>query len=97
MKRDLKQHKFTRIQLVQYITVFLIKTGAEAILDVIVMPVALVAGLLDFIAGPQHSWDLFHKMMYGFHRMDEWIDQFGMLTPADLETNRTKLMSKYTK
>jgi hypothetical protein len=86
MKREPKQHKFTRIQLVQHMTVFLIKTGAEAILDVIVMPVALLAGLLDFIAGPKHSANLFYRMMNGFQRVDEWINQFGMLTPAELET-----------
>ena len=97
MNHDLNRQKFTRVQLLQYITVFLIKTGAEAILDVIVMPVALVAGLLDFIAGPRHSWDLFHSMMKGFQRVDEWIDQFGMLTPADLETNKEKWMSKINK
>ncbi|MBC8374497.1 MAG: hypothetical protein H8E26_00545 [FCB group bacterium] len=88
MKLDLKQHKFTRSQLVKHIAVFLIKTGAEAILDVIVMPVALIAGLLDFIAGPRHSANLFYKMMDGFQRVDEWIDQFGMLAPADIETTR---------
>ena len=97
MNHDLKQPKFTRIQLVQHISVFIIKTGAEATLDVIVMPVALVAGLLDFIAGPKHSADLFHKMMKGFQRVDEWIDQFGMLTTTDLETNREKWVSKFNK
>ena len=85
MIRDLKRHNFTRRQLVQHIAVFIIKTGAEAVLDVIVMPVALVAGLLDFIAGPRHSANLFYRMMNGFQRVDEWIDQFGMLTPADLD------------
>ena len=88
MKQELKQQKFTRVQLLQYITIFLIKTGAEAVLDIIVMPVALIAGFLDFIAGPKHSADLFHKMMAGFQRVDEWIDQFGMLTPDDLKPNR---------
>ena len=97
MKRDLKRHKFTRLQLLQYITVFLVKTGAEAILDVIVMPVALVAGVIDFIAGPKHSADLFHSMMRGFQRIDAWINQFGMLTPADIDVSREKWTSKFNK
>jgi len=97
MKYDLNHTKFTRKQLAQYIIIFLIKSGAEAILDVLVMPVALGAGLLDLLAGPKHSWDLFHRMMIGFKHVDEWIDQFGMLTPGDLETSSARWISKIKK
>jgi len=97
MKLDLNQTKFTRMQLMQYIIIFLIKSGAEAILDILVMPVALGAGLLDLLAGPKHSWDLFHRMMIGFKHVDDWIDQFGMLSPSELDTNSEKWKSKLNK
>jgi hypothetical protein len=97
MNPTLKQNKFSRKQLVQYIFIFLIKSGLEAILDILVMPVALGAGLLDFLAGPKHSADLFHRMMIGFKFVDDWIDQFGMLNPGDLESESAKWKSRFYK
>ena len=60
MSPTLKQNKFTRMQLVQYIFIFLIKSGLEAILDILVMPVALGAGLLDFFLLNRPYPRLFH-------------------------------------
>ncbi len=81
---EIRLPKVGRARLLSDLAIFLLKSGAEAILDVLVMPVAITAGALDFLAGPKHSHDLFYRMMAVFKRIDDRIDQFAPIEPETI-------------
>ena len=74
---DIQLPESDRAKLISDLVVFLIKSGLEAVMDIMVMPFALAAGLLDFLAGPKHNRKFFYRMMAAFRDLDERIDQFG--------------------
>ena len=74
----------TRWKLIRDIAVFQFKVGVDAVRDLALVPVSLVAGLLDLIGGGERPGRLFYDVLHVGRRTEDWINLFG-----DLDRDRS--------
>ncbi len=73
------QRRATRWELIRDIAVFQLKAGVDALRDLALVPVSLVAGALDLISGGEKTGRLFYDVMDAGRRTEDWINLFGDL------------------
>jgi hypothetical protein len=67
----------TRWELIRDILVLQLKLAVDAIRDLIVSPVSLVAGVLDLLTGGQQPGRLFYAVLVAGRRTEQLINLFG--------------------
>ena len=78
----------SRLRLVRDVVVFQVKLGAEALLDITLIPVSLAAAALDFLLGNWRRPRWFHSVLRFGERCERRIDLWGVKADgnaADLE------------
>ncbi len=73
------QRRATRWELIRDIAVFQLKVGVDALRDLALVPVSLVAGALDLISGGEKPGRLFYDVLDAGRRTEDWINLFGDL------------------
>jgi hypothetical protein len=63
--------------LIRDLLVFTVKAGVEAVRDIVMIPVAAVAGLVGLILDAGRPDRLFREMLRLGQRFDDWLDLFG--------------------
>jgi hypothetical protein len=80
----------SRLRLLRDVIVFQIKLGAEALLDITLIPVSLVAAGLDLVLGNWRQPRWFHAVLRFGERCERRIDLWGVKADgqvADAEIN----------
>ena len=67
----------TRWDVIRDLVVFQVKLAIDALRDVLLSPVALVAGLLDLIAGGERPRGHLYSVLLLGRRTERWINLFG--------------------
>ena len=87
--RDAKERRW---RLLRDLGSFLLKVGLEAIRDLVLMPLALVAGLAGLVLSPAEPERFFRDVLRLGARFDEFLDLFGAAarqeTPLPLGATR---------
>jgi hypothetical protein len=81
----------TRWQLIRDLLVFQVKLLADALRDLVLSPVSLVAGAIDLLGGGERPSRYFYDVLRMGRRSEEVIDLFGAadrVTPVDRERPR---------
>ena len=68
----------SRWRLVRDVVVFQVKCGMEAVLDVTLIPVSMVAAGLDLLLGNWRRPRVFHSVLRFGERCEEWINLWGI-------------------
>jgi hypothetical protein len=68
----------SRLRLLRDVIVFQVKLGMEALLDITLIPVSLVAAGLDFLFGNWRQPRLFHAVLRFGERCERRIDLWGV-------------------
>jgi hypothetical protein len=79
-----KAKRGSRWRLVRDVIVFQVKCGMEAVLDVTLIPVSMVAAGLDLLFGNWRRPRLFHAVLRFGERCEDWINLWGV-APAEPE------------
>jgi hypothetical protein len=66
-----------RSRLLRDLVVLQIKLMADALRDIVVSPIALVAGLFGLVIGRPPATDLFYGVVRFGRRTEQWIDPFS--------------------
>jgi hypothetical protein len=85
-----KTRRGSRLRLLRDVIVFQIKLGAEALLDITLIPVSLVAAGLDLVLGNWRQPRWFHAVLRFGERCERRIDLWGVKADgqvADAEIN----------
>ena len=69
----------SRCELIRDIAVFQLKVGVDALRDLALVPVSLVAGAIDLIRGGERPGKLFYDVLDVGRRTENWINLFGDL------------------
>ena len=69
----------SRWELIRDIAVFQLKVGVDALRDLALVPVSLVAGAVDLIRGGERPGKLFYDVLDAGRRTENWINLFGDL------------------
>jgi hypothetical protein len=72
----------SRWRLLRDVVVFQIKLAMEALLDISLIPVSLVAAGLDLVLGNWRQPRWFHAVLRFGERCERWIDVWGVATPG---------------
>lgn len=72
----------SRFRLLRDVVVFQIKLAMEALLDITLIPVSLVAAGLDLLLGNWRQPRWFHTVLRFGERCERWIDVWGVATPG---------------
>lgn len=67
----------TRWELIRDILVLQVKLAVDALRDLILSPLALVAGVLDLLTGGQQPGRLFYPLLVAARRTEQLINLFG--------------------
>ena len=78
-----RQRGTTRWELIRDVAVFQLKVGVDALRDITLVPVSLVAGVIDLISGGERPGRLFYDVMDVGRRSETWINLFGEHTRND--------------
>jgi len=81
-------HRGSRLRLLRDVLVFQVKLGAEALLDITLIPVSLVAAGMDLLRGNWRQPRWFHAVLRFGERCERRIDLWGVRadgTAVDLE------------
>jgi hypothetical protein len=70
----------SRWRLLRDVVVFQIKLAMEALLDITLIPVSLVAAGLDLVLGNWRQPRWFHAVLRFGERCERWIDVWGVAT-----------------
>jgi hypothetical protein len=66
-----------RSRLLRDLVVLQIKLMADALRDIVVSPIALVAGMIGLLSGKPEATSLFYGVVRFGRRTEEWINPFG--------------------
>ena len=66
-----------RWALLRDVLVFQVKLAADAVRDVVLVPISLGAALLDLISGTERDGLYFHQVIAAGRRSEGWINLFG--------------------
>jgi len=72
----------TRWRLLRDVVVFQVKLAMEAVLDLTLIPVSLVAAALDLVLGNWRRPRWFHAVLRFGERCERWIDLWGVAKPG---------------
>jgi hypothetical protein len=72
----------SRWRLLRDVIVFQIKLAMEALLDITLIPVSLMAAGLDLLLGNWRQPRWFHAVLRFGERCERWIDVWGVATPG---------------
>jgi len=72
-----QQRRDARWVLVRDVAVFSIKAGIEAVRDVVLIPVAIAAGLVGLLFQARDPGGVFQLVVQAGRRFDRWLDLFG--------------------
>ena len=72
----------SRLRLVRDVVVFQVKLGAEALLDITLIPVSLAAAALDLLLGNWRRPRWFHAVLRFGERCEHRIDLWRVATPG---------------
>jgi hypothetical protein len=67
----------SRWQLIRDLAVFQVKLGVDALRDVALVPISLVAGIIDLLGGNERGSRLFYDVLHMGRRSEDWINLFG--------------------
>ena len=67
----------TRWELIRDLAVFQLKLVLDALRDVVLSPVSLVAGVVDLIRGGERPGRYFYQVLLGGRRSEAWINLWG--------------------
>jgi hypothetical protein len=79
-----KTNRGSRLRLLRDVIVFQIKLGAEALLDITLIPVSLVAAGLDLLLGNWRQPRWFHAVLRFGERCERRIDLWGVRADAQV-------------
>lgn len=71
-----------RWQLIRDVAVFQVKLGVDALRDLVLSPVSLVAAVLDLVTGDRPR-PYFYEVLAAGRRSEAWIDLFGAAERVD--------------
>jgi hypothetical protein len=71
-------HRGSRLRLLRDVLVFQVKLGAEALLDITLIPVSLVAAGMDLLLGNWRQPRWFHAVLRFGERCERRIDLWGV-------------------
>jgi hypothetical protein len=71
-----------RWQLIRDIAVFQLKLGLDALRDLVLSPISLIAGIIDLFAGGERAGRHFYSVLVAGRRTEAWINLFGELDRA---------------
>lgn len=77
-------HRGSRLRLVRDVVVFQVKLGAEALLDLTLIPVSLAAAGIDLLLGNWRQPRWFHAVLRFGERCERRIDLWGVAADADV-------------
>lgn len=88
------QHRRFRWNLIRDLLVFQVKLAADALRDLFLSPMALVAALIDLSRANQAKESLFYQLLRVGRRSDHWINLFGAAgAPQEDTTDSAKAES----
>ncbi len=67
----------TRWELIRDLAVFQLKLVIDALRDVVLSPVSLVAGVVDLVRGGERPGRYFYQVLLGGRRSEAWINLWG--------------------
>lgn len=67
----------SRWQLIRDLLVFQVKLGVDALRDLALSPISLVAALLDLVADTGRERHYFYQVLLAGRRSERWINLFG--------------------
>lgn len=71
--------------LMRDLAVFQGKLLLDGLRDALLMPIALVAGLIGLASGRERANNLFYSVLRAGRRLETWINLFGAVEPRKLE------------
>ena len=86
----------TRWELIRDVLVLQVKLAVDAMRDLIVSPVSLVAGVLDLLTGGERPGRLFYSVLVAGRRTEQIINLFGeadRLVPRSAASSRANSVS----
>ena len=66
-----------RWEFLRDVVIFLVKVGLEAVRDIALVPVSMLAALGDLLSGSLGQDNAFHRVMDLGRRSDRWLNLFG--------------------
>jgi hypothetical protein len=75
-----------RLGLIRDIGVFQLKLAIDAMRDLLISPISIVAGLVDLITGGKNPGRHFYSVLIAGHLSEKWINLFGQEDRAVPET-----------
>ena len=72
----------SRWGLIRDLLVFQLKLGIDAFRDVVLVPISLVAAVVDLVKGGDHPKRFYEIVRLG-RRSERWIDLFGAVEPPE--------------
>ena len=67
----------TRWELIRDLAVFQLKLVIDALRDVVLSPISLVAGIFDLVRGGERPGQYFYDVLVAGRRTEAWINLFG--------------------
>ena len=67
----------SRWQLIRDLAVFQLKLGLDALRDLVLSPISLVAGIVDLVIGGEQAGKHFYSVLGAGRRTEAWINLFG--------------------
>jgi hypothetical protein len=68
-----------RWQLIRDIAVFQLKLGLDALRDLVLSPISLIAGIVDLFLSGEQAGKRFYSVLVAGRRTEAWINLFGEL------------------
>lgn len=87
-----QQGKTIRWPLLRDMLIFQLKLAADAIRDLMLSPLSIIAALIDLIATEHSKNSMFYRLMSFGRKTDQWINLFGARLP-DSEINKDEQVS----
>ncbi len=69
----------SRWQLIRDIAVFQLKLGLDALRDLVLSPISLIAGIVDLFLSGERVGGRFYSVLVAGRRTEAWINLFGEL------------------
>jgi hypothetical protein len=69
----------SRWQLIRDLAVFQMKLGLDALRDVMLSPISLIAGIVDLFLSGEQAGKRFYSVLVAGRRTEAWINLFGEL------------------
>ena len=67
----------SRWQLIRDLAVFQLKLGLDALRDLVLSPISLIAGIVDLVFGGEQAGKHFYSVLGAGRRTEAWINLFG--------------------